>query len=93
MNNTPIAVQLVTAPGCSKCEQAKQVIASAVDQHRGEYQIELTEVNLVEQPEIAAEHDIWSTPALVINGELVFQGRVDERELQAKLAAAAEGRN
>lgn len=92
MNTSPIVVHLVTAPGCSKCEQAKNAIADAVDQQRGEYQIELTEVSLVDQPEIAAEHDIWSTPALVINGELAFQGQVDEWELREKLMAAAERR-
>ncbi len=94
MERRPISVQLVTAPGCSKCEQAKQAIISALDQQRGEYQIqiELTEVNLVDQPEIAAQHGIWATPALIIDGELAFQGRVNERELQAKLAAAAESR-
>jgi thioredoxin-like negative regulator of GroEL len=88
MNSTPIAVQLVTAPGCSKCDQAKKVITDAIEQQRGAFQIEFSEVDLVERPEIAAEHDIWSTPALVINGELAFQGRVNEQELRAKLAAA-----
>jgi glutaredoxin len=90
MNTTPIAVQLVTVPGCAKCAQAKQAIADAVGRLQASYRFEVREVDLTEQPEIAAQHGIWSTPALVINGELAFVGSVDEQELRRQLAAAAE---
>ncbi len=90
MNTTPISVQLVTAPGCAKCVQARAALADAVGRFRGEYRIDLQEVDLTEQPELAAEHGIWATPALVIDGELAFVGRVNERELGQKLAAAAQ---
>ncbi len=54
------------------------------------YRIEVREVDLTEQPEVVGEYGIWSTPALVIDGELAFVGRVNERELGQKLAAATE---
>ncbi len=47
-------------------------------------------MDLTEQPEIATEHGIWATPALVIDGELAFVGSINDQELSQKLAAAAE---
>lgn len=85
---TPISVQLVTAPGCSKCEQVKATITDALGQLQGEYPIDLQELNLPDHPELTDQHEIWATPALIINGELVFSGRVNEQELRDKLAAA-----
>ena len=90
MNTTPITVQLITAPGCAKCAQAKQAITNALGQLEDTYRIEVAEVDLTEQPELASQHGIWSTPALVINGELAFVGPVNEQELRRKLTAAAE---
>lgn len=90
MTEQSIAVQLVTAPGCAKCERAKQAIRDALGHVQNAYRIEVHELDLTAQPAIAAEHGIWSTPALVIDGELAFVGRVNERELRQKLAAAAE---
>jgi predicted thioredoxin/glutaredoxin len=45
------------------------------------------ELDLLEQPELAAEYGIWSTPALMINGELAFTGTVKESDLREKLSA------
>ena len=89
MSEKSISVQLVTAPGCSKCARVKQTIADTLTRLQDTYRIELREVDLTEEPEIAAEHGIWSTPALVIDGELAFVGPINERDLHRKLAAAA----
>jgi len=87
---TPITVQLVTAPGCSKCEQARAAITDALGQLHGEYPIDLQELNLPDHPELTDEYEIWATPALIINGELAFSGRVNEQALRDKLAAASQ---
>lgn len=86
---TPINVQLVAAPGCSKCIEVKEAITRALDQLNGDYPIELTELNLPDHPELTDRYEIWSTPALIINDELAFHGRVGEQELREKLAAAS----
>lgn len=85
----PIVVQLVTAPGCSKCEQAKADIKDALGQLHGEYPIDLHELNLPDHPELTSEYEIWATPALIINGELAFTGRVNEQALRNKLTEAS----
>lgn len=76
---TPINVQLVTAPGCSQCIEVKEAIRRALGQLDGEYPIELTD-----------RYEIWSTPALIINDEVAFNGRVEEKALREKLAAASQ---
>ncbi len=86
---TPISVQLVTAPGCQKCVQAKQALADAIEQSRDDYQVELHEVDLTEHPEVAAEYDIWATPALIVDGELAAVSRVNPQTLRQRLAAVA----
>jgi predicted DsbA family dithiol-disulfide isomerase len=89
----PISVHLVTAPGCQKCLQAKQALAVALEQARGEYQIELQEVDLTEDPGVAAEYDIWATPALIVDGELAAVGTISLEQLRQQLAAAAARRS
>lgn len=87
---TPINVQLVTAPGCSQCIEVKEAIRRALGQLDGEYPIELTELNLPDHPELTDRYEIWSTPALIINDEVAFNGRVEEKALREKLAAASQ---
>ncbi|CAN5583559.1 hypothetical protein BH23CHL5_BH23CHL5_24930 [soil metagenome] len=85
-----IAVQLVTAPGCTKCEEIKATITGVLNQLRSEYPIEFTELSLPDYPELTAEYEIWTTPTEIINGELAFSGRVNEQALRDKLAAVSQ---
>jgi thioredoxin 1 len=84
-----IIIQLVTTIGCSKCLAAKRTVAATLTKVQDEYRIEVQELDLLEQPELAAEYGIWSTPALIINGELAFTGAVKESDLREKLSAVA----
>jgi thioredoxin 1 len=84
-----IIIQLVTTVGCSRCLAAKRAAAETLASVQDEYRIEVQELDLLEQPELAAEYGIWSTPALIINGELAFTGTVKESDLREKLSAVA----
>lgn len=66
-------------------------MAETLERLRGEYRIEVQELNLLEHPEVAAEYGITSTPALIVNGELAAVGRIEERTLRETLAGAARG--
>jgi glutaredoxin len=87
----PINVQIITTAGCEKCVAANRALAQTLDSVRGEYQVDVQELNLVDHPEVAAEHGFWTTPAMIINGKLAFAGSVEEAKLREKLAAAARG--
>lgn len=89
MPKTPITIQLVTRNGCANCAKATDAVAAAITAVADEYPVTVTEVNLSEHPELLDQHDIWTTPALIINDELAFVGKVNARQLREKLAATA----
>lgn len=92
MRGQAITIQLVTATGCANCAKTQRAVADVVTAFQGEYPIELEEVNLTEHPELLTQHDIWGTPALIINDELAFVGTVNDQQLREKLTAVAAGR-
>jgi predicted thioredoxin/glutaredoxin len=52
----------------------------------GEYlNLEVEEVNVLECPSIAVEHNIMSVPAILINGKLELTGVPREEDLAKKL--------
>ena len=81
MKNKTI-IEVVSAPGCSKCAKAKEVISSYIQNMKG---IDLKEMNIAENPELAVKHRIMSTPALIINGKLAFTDAPNEDELKEYL--------
>ncbi len=70
---------------------AKRTLAETLDQVRGEYQLEVQELSLLEHPELAAQYGIMATPALIINGVRALVGTITPERLREKLAAAAHG--
>lgn len=52
-------------------------------------QVELREVNLADQPQLALRYGVFSTPALVINGRLEFTGVPKEAKLSQRLETLA----
>lgn len=61
----------VFGPGCIKCETLVKHARHAVEQSGGDHQV----VKISDYPTMAAR-GILSTPALAIDGQLKFQGRV-----------------
>lgn len=92
MSQQPIAMQLVTAAGCANCVKAQKAVADMITGLQDEYPIQLSELSLTEHPELLAQHDIWGTPALIIDDELAFVGAISEQQLREKLAVLAAGR-
>jgi small redox-active disulfide protein 2 len=61
----------VFGPGCIKCETLVKHAKHAAEQSGGDHQV----VKVSDFPAMAAK-GIFSTPALAIDGQLKFQGRV-----------------
>jgi len=74
-----ISIEIVNAPGCSKCARAKEVIRNHIENMKG---IDIKEINIAENPDIAVKYGIMSTPALIINGKLAFTSAPSEGELK-----------
>ena len=61
----------VFGPGCIKCETLLKHAKHAVEQSGGDHQV----VKISDYPAVAAR-GILGTPALAIDGQLKFQGKV-----------------
>lgn len=82
-------VQVLSTPGCAGCAQTKRLVTRVLEQLPG---LDWEEIDLTEQPELAAEYGIMSVPAVVIDGRLAFTGVPKEEALRQKLRALSEGR-
>jgi protein-disulfide isomerase len=68
-----VKVEVFSSPGCSKCGHAKDMLLSMV-QELGDDRIEWREVNILQELDYAVKMGVLSTPAIAIDGELVFVG-------------------
>lgn len=66
---------LVMGPGCPKCEQAEQTVREAVAEAGVE-----AEVEKVSDFQEIAKHGIFSTPAVVIDGEVKVVGKAPSKK-------------
>jgi len=81
-----VKVEVFTAPGCGKCGRAKVVLAELVAQMGAEL-YDWREVNILQEMDYAVDLGVLSTPAIAINGELVFTSLPSSKQLQAALLA------
>ena len=66
---------LVMGPGCPKCEQTEKTVREAV----AEAGIE-AEIEKVKDFQEIAKHGIFSTPAVVIDGEVKVVGKAPSKK-------------
>jgi len=80
----PIKVEVFSAPGCSKCGKAKQVLKKIVDEWDS-VAIEWREVDILEELDYAVQLGVLSTPAIAIDGELLFTALPSKKKLRQTL--------
>jgi len=81
-----IEIIILTAPGCTTCDQAKAVVQKFVEQAREEFpDLSYRTVDVVASPEIGARYGVLSIPSIIINDELAFRGVPQEKALRKKL--------
>lgn len=66
-----VQLELFTADACSYCVQAKSILTGLVEELDND-QIELNFIDVVENIDHAVEMGVLVTPALAVNGRLVF---------------------
>ncbi len=79
-----ITVEVFSSPGCSKCSHARELLKKIAIE-KGEDCIHWREVNILEELDYAVSLGVLSTPAIAIDGELIFTGLPSVRKLQAVL--------
>lgn len=80
-----IEIEILTSPGCSKCERTKKMVTELVKKVKEDFSLTWKITDLVEHPELALKYGIMSTPAIVINGKLEFVGVPREEKLRKKI--------
>ncbi len=84
-----IQLELFTANFCSHCAQAKSDLSGMVEE-LGEDGCVLTFVDVVENLDRAVELGILATPALAVNGKLVFAPLPERNVVLQALRSALE---
>ncbi|MFQ6134463.1 MAG: thioredoxin family protein [Nitrososphaerales archaeon] len=81
-----IKIDILTAPGCSHCEQALRAIQRVIERLRNKVSdIEVEVIDITRRPEVAVKYMVMSTPAVAVDGKLAFVGVPKEDALIKKL--------
>jgi protein-disulfide isomerase len=79
-----LKIEVFSSPGCAKCAHAKDVLKKVAGEVGGG-RIEWREVNVLDDMDYAVKLGVLSTPAIAVNGELVFASLPSERKLRRTL--------
>lgn len=80
-------VELLYAPGCSKCMASKADLRAAAEAAIGA--VEWREINVLEALDYAVELGVLTLPALAIDGALVFASLPTPAQLRQELLRRA----
>jgi len=80
-----IQVEIFAVPGCARCGRAKAVLAEVAEAFGGA--VRWRAVDVVAELDYAVTLGVRATPAIVIDGTLVFTGLPGEAELRRALEA------
>ncbi|MEK7815489.1 MAG: thioredoxin family protein [Pseudomonadota bacterium] len=79
-----LKVEVFSSPGCAKCGHAKDVLKKVAEEVGGS-RIEWREVNVLDDMDYAVKLGVLSTPAIAVNGELLFTALPSEKKLRKVL--------
>ncbi len=77
---------LSASSGCGRCQHALEIIRNALKKYQGK--VRVTETDVTKKPEKLLALGVMATPAILINGKLVFEGSIKESELDKKIKEA-----
>lgn len=79
-----VKVEVFSSPGCGKCAQAKAVL-KAVAEELGQNKVTWRDVNILEEMDYAVTLGVMSSPAIAIDGKLVFSSLPSAEKLRVEL--------
>jgi glutaredoxin len=79
-----VKVEVFSSPGCAKCAQAKTMLKTVAEEF-GRDKIAWREVNILEEMDYAVDLGVMSSPAIAIDGQLVFASLPSAAKLRAEL--------
>ena len=82
-----VCVEVFSSPGCGKCGHAREVLKKLAEELGGS-RIHWREVDVLEEMDRAVQLGVLSTPAIAVNGKLLFTSLPSTRKLRQVLEAA-----
>ncbi len=79
-----IKVELFASPGCNRCAHAREKLQRVVEEI-GSDQLEWRAVEVLDEIDYAVAIGVLSTPAIAIDGELVFTALPSSTKLRRSL--------
>ena len=80
-----IKIQEVSAPGCSSCAQAKEILEKEIKPKFPDVKVEYIDMLSEKGREMVQKYQIMSSPGIVVNGELFSSGHLNKDELIKKI--------
>lgn len=77
-------VEIFSSPGCSKCSHARELLKKIALKKGGDC-IHWREVNILQELDYAVSLGVLSTPAIAIDGQLVFTRLPSAQKLESVL--------
>lgn len=81
-----INVEVFSSPGCGKCGEARAVLRRVAEELGGG-RVTWREVNVLDEMDYAVSLGVLSTPAIAVNGRLVFTALPSAGKLRTALEA------
>ncbi len=81
-----INIQFITVPGCHECAKAKKIFEELKSPYP-EMQITEIDATSAEGMALVQKYGIFSSPGIIINGELFSTGALNKEEFIKKLKA------
>lgn len=81
-----VKVEVFSSPGCGKCGHAKETLRRIVEELGGDRFV-WRAVNVLDEMDYAVALGVLSTPAIAVDGKLVFTALPSARKLRAALEA------
>jgi len=86
MKAAALRVEVFSSPGCERCARARDELRRMAAELGGE-RIAWREVSVLDELDYAVELGVLSTPAIAVNGRLVFSALPSAKKLRAALEA------
>lgn len=86
MSKKAVSVEFFFAGGCENCAKAREALRKAAESTAG---VVWKEIDIGRSPHQAVDMGVLSTPAIAIDGRLVFKSAPSPAELKSALQALA----
>lgn len=88
-DHNAVVVEVLTASGCGRCQKARSLAKEAIAE-LGDCRVHYREINVVDEIDYAVQLSVMSTPAIALNGELVFPGPTSKSKLHQAILERLE---